>query len=70
MQTIFIYDPVAKMDYVIDPDSKHARRIVVSKMESGSDGMRTEIRINNLPDMDKITRRERKRLCPTRRLKG
>jgi hypothetical protein len=53
MQTILIYDPVAKMDYVVDPEAKHARRIVISKMESDGGGIRTEIRVNNLPGSDK-----------------
>jgi hypothetical protein len=69
MQTIFIYDPVAKMDYVIDPDSKHARRIVVSKMESGGDGMRTEIRINNLPGSDR-TRDVKEETLPNKTIEG
>lgn len=53
MQTILIYDPVAKMDYVVDPESKHAQRIVISKMEAEGGTMRTEVRINNLPGSDK-----------------
>ncbi len=69
MQTIFIYDPVAKIDYVVDPDSKHARRIVISKMESEGSGMRTEIRINNLPGSDK-TRDVKEETLPNKTIEG
>ena len=69
MQTIFIYDPVAKVDYVVDPDSKHARRIVISKMEYESGGMRTEIRINNLPGSDK-SRDVKEETLPNKTIEG
>jgi hypothetical protein len=58
MQTIFIYDPVAKFDYVMDPDSKQARRIIISKMESEGGSLRTEIRINNLPSSARDAKEE------------
>ncbi len=69
MQTIFIYDPVAKIDYVVDPDSKHARRIVISKMEYEGSGMRTEVRINNLPGSDK-TRDVKEETLPNKTIEG
>jgi flagellar biosynthesis GTPase FlhF len=69
MQTIFIYDPVAKVDYVVDPDSKHARRIVISKMESESGGMRMEIHINNLPGSDK-SREAKEETLPNKTIEG
>ena len=69
MQTIFIYDPVAKVDYVVDPDSKHARRTVISKMESEGGGMRTEIRISNLPGSDK-SRDVKEEILPNKTIEG
>src|ERR1700733_4076515 len=69
MQTIFIYDPVAKVDYVIDPDSKHARRTVISKMESEGGGMRMEVRINNLPGSDK-SRDVKEETLPNKTIEG
>jgi hypothetical protein len=69
MQTIFIYDPVAKVDYVVDPDSKHARRTVISKMESEVGGMRMEVRINNLPGSDK-TRDVKEETLPNKTIEG
>ena len=69
MQTIFIYDPVAKVDYVVDPDSKHARRTVISKMESEGGGMRMEIRINNLPGSDR-TRDVKEETLPNKTIEG
>ena len=69
MQTIFIYDPVAKVDYVVDPDSKHARRVVISKMDYADGGMRSEIRINTLPGSDK-TRDVKEETLPNKTIEG
>jgi hypothetical protein len=69
MQTILIYDPVAKGGYVVDPDSKHARRIVISKMESEGGTMRTEIHIDNLPGSDR-TRDVKEETLPNKTIEG
>ena len=70
MKTIFIYDPVAGVDYVLDAQSKHARKVASPKMELDAGLTKPKIQLNfNLPHMDKAAERKEETL-PNKTIEG
>jgi hypothetical protein len=70
MKTIFIFDPVAGVDYVLDAQSKRARKVPSPKMEFEVGPMKPKIQLNlNLPHMDKAAERKEETL-PNKTIEG